>query len=127
MATDFSIRIDADISEITADDIADLAMELLAAIRAFGVTIAHEVTAGIPYSEGTSVDNIELDVGKGGTVTEDWGFRIMIDSAVSKNDHMEIIERVIGVVRGLYTIDTIAFNQTFSEGDGVFQYEATIA
>lgn len=123
MANDLGIRIDADISEITADVIAELTTMLLAAIQPYTVTLAHNAS----YSVGTSVDMMVLDVGAGGTVTEDWGFRIMIDSAVSKNTKMEIFRVILGIA-ARYTVDTIDFTDegSYADGNGTFQVEATI-
>ena len=121
MSVDESIRIDADISELTADTIAELTNSILSVLQPYSVTLAHNAT----YSEGASADNVVLDVGAGGTVTEDWGFRILFDSGVSDNDKLNIIRSVFGVATR-YTVDTIAFAAAYSAGTGTFQVEATI-
>ena len=124
MANDLGIRVEADVSELGTDNITTLTQELLAALGNAGtVTMDHNNS----YSVGTSVDNLVIDIGAGGTVTEDWAFRVMFDSTVSKNKRLEIYRAIISVCLK-YTIDTIVFDQDadYADGTGTFQLEATI-
>lgn len=126
MATDFGIRVEADVSEIGADNIITLERQLLAVLDRYTTSVAYNAS----YSVGTSVDQFIVDVGAGGSVTEDWALRIMIDSAVSDNDKVAIM-RAVNLVCERYTVDDVAFaagtlSTGYTAGNGTFQVEVTV-
>lgn len=118
MAADYSISVLADVSEITADVIAELTAKMLAIIRWRTVTLVHAAS----YSAG-GADNVRITVSAGGAVTVDWGFQILIDSTVSDRNKMLITAQMIQALQP-YTHDAIV-TAAFSAG-GTYQVEATL-
>lgn len=120
MADDFGILVRADVSEISADVIAELGNVLLGVIQWRTVTPGD----GGSYS-ASGTDNVKIDVSAGGAVTPDWGFRITIDAAVSDRDKMAILAAVIQALQP-YTFSAIAFATTFSAGTPTYQFEEAL-
>lgn len=118
MAADYSISVLADVSEISADIIAEITAKLLAIIQWRTVTLAHAAS----YSSG-GADNVRITVSAGGAVTVDWGFQILIDSTVSDRDKMALTAQMIQALQP-YTHSTIV-TASFSAG-GTYQTEATL-
>jgi hypothetical protein len=123
MAVDFSIRIDVDRSELGEDNVTTLEAELVAALGNAGtVTSAYNAA----YVDDDATDQLLLDIGAGGTVTEDWGFRVLIDSTVSNNKKIEILVAICAVALK-YTIDTITTAAAYAAGStDTHQHEKTI-
>ncbi len=118
MAADYSISVLADISEITADIIAELTAKMLAIIQWRTVVLVHAAS----YSAG-GADNVRITVSAGATVTVDWGFQILIDSTVGDKEKMLITAQMIHILQP-YTHDAIV-TAAFSAG-GTYQTEATL-
>lgn len=124
MANDLGFRLDFDRSEIGEDEVGKLVSAVQQAVDPYGtVTLANNAT----YSVGTSVDMLVLDIGNGGTVTEDESIRVLLDSTVSNNNKMEILRALLDIALQ-YTIDTIDFTDegSYADGNGTFETELTI-
>ena len=80
MANALGFRLDFDRSEIGEDEVGKLVSAVQQAVDPYGtVTLANNAT----YSVGTSVDMLVLDIGNGGTVTEDESIRVLLDSTAT--------------------------------------------
>ena len=116
-----SLRIDADIGEAgsSADQLAELAAALQAALSPYTVTVTNDAA----YSVGTSVDNYVIQVG---TVTSaDWAYRIIFDTGLA-NDKRNAIMGKVSAVLSKFTLSDPVFAVTHTAGNGTFQYEAAI-
>ena len=122
MAIDYSILVQADESEISVGTLAELSQRLIAALQEYSPTYTHDATYA---ASGT--DNVTIAVGKGGTVTVDWGFRITVDNtSINRTTKMAILQKVLAAIRSL-TTDTITFAVTYAAGTPTHQFNAAIA
>jgi len=121
MAVDFGVLVRADISEITADVLAEITSRLLAVLQWRTVTLAHAAA----YS-AAGTDNLIIVVSGGGTVgTIDWGFRITVDNAMGVKNQMLILAQVLQVLQP-YTHDSITFAVTYVAGAPTYQVVAAL-
>jgi len=120
MAADSGISVFLDVSEITADKVAQVLRRILQVLEYRTLTLAHNAS----YSAGTSVDEVQATVSAGGTVTVDYSIRVLLDSTLSDDIKAEITRRVLQVIEP----ETVkmGYAASFTEGNGTMQVEITV-
>lgn len=120
MAVDASVSIRMDVSEITADKIAGVLRRVLQVLEHRTLSLAHNAS----HSLGTTVDNVILTTGAGGTVTVDYTIQVGFDSTLSDDLKTELTRRIMQVLEAEVVAAT--YNASFTSGNGTFQVEITV-